>query len=259
MKNAVAEPNGSDALNNAGCRRSGRSVKKNDRTWRRVMHQHAVFGDVIDVVALDFEVEDGFGVGQWNDSADDGRAVECFEMFAFFQLIGADEGLAVLGPEGMIGRCADWLVITLNVDVEDLGGLVLEGAGDDAEVGVVLDWRAGFDRNDFGSAFDAAFGDVDFDRAAGFGLLLFQPHERTQELHVGERAVGLAGEECQLPPRSRIDGVAEGGVLFTGRVLGGNLVADFHLTDLDRFDARCGEPGGVSLWPSGTQSALSGG
>jgi hypothetical protein len=84
------------------------------------MHQYAVFGDVVDVVALDFEVEDGFGVGERDDSADDGGAVEGTQAFALLELIRADEGLAVFGPEGVVGRCADWFVESLDVDVEHL-------------------------------------------------------------------------------------------------------------------------------------------
>jgi hypothetical protein len=63
------------------------------------MHEHAVLRDVIDVVALDFKVEDGFGVGEGDDPADDGGAVESSEVFPFFQFVRADERLAIFGPE----------------------------------------------------------------------------------------------------------------------------------------------------------------
>ena len=70
---------------------------------------------------------------------------------------------------------AAWLVFALDVNVEDLGCLVLERAGDDSQAGTGFDRRARFDSQHFRAPFDAAFRNVNLHRPAHLGLLFFEP------------------------------------------------------------------------------------
>ncbi len=60
------------------------------------MHQYAGFGDVVDVIDLDFEVEDVVGAAARDEATDAGKAAVGFlEMLAGVKCIGPDELLQV--------------------------------------------------------------------------------------------------------------------------------------------------------------------
>ncbi len=90
------------------------------------------------MLAVDFEVEDGVRAGSrgvGNDSDTFTRGVD--QAFAGTQGAGFDEGLAVVGPEGVVGRGADRVVFAGHVQVDDVGGVVLELAGHQVVVSVL--------------------------------------------------------------------------------------------------------------------------
>ena len=131
-----------------------------------IMHQHAIFTDVEDMFAVDFDVVNrlaGFSAGERFKFPS--RVISELQVFADSQVSCCDKLLTVFAPERMAGRGADRLVGALNSQVKNLGVLVGELGGD--EVAVTRDWcRAGTNFADRKVGGDAVFREIDEDRAA---------------------------------------------------------------------------------------------
>jgi hypothetical protein len=94
------------------------------------MHQQVLAGDVIDVLAVHFEVVHGGRGGAGSEGGDRAEpAVGGEEMLAGAELGGGKERAAVLGPETVLGGRADRAVDARHLEVQDLGGLVGVGGG----------------------------------------------------------------------------------------------------------------------------------
>ena len=105
------------------------------------------------MLGVDFEVVDGGGWStSWGDACELREGVVgSAEGFAWEQLTGGDEGLAVFGPEGVVGGGADWFGLAVNVQVEHIARRMLERGGDELAVvaGVPFELRAGLNGNHF--------------------------------------------------------------------------------------------------------------
>jgi hypothetical protein len=91
------------------------------------VYEDAGGGYLVDVLGLDFQVVDWFLGLAGCDVCYLGCAVSGSEAFGWFEVFGLDEGLAVFGPEEVVGGAAYCLSIR-QVDVYGGGGLVVEGA-----------------------------------------------------------------------------------------------------------------------------------
>ncbi len=122
------------------------------------MHQHPITCHVVDVVQVHFEVVDRFWRIAGSDAGDARRTSENSQGFAGAEVAGGDEVLAILAPEGVRRRAADGLGKVREAEVQDLGGVVVEGAGDDAAAagGIVFDGWTCADVEKLGVAVDAA-------------------------------------------------------------------------------------------------------
>ena len=207
------------------------------------MHQYAIAGHAVSVRDGDFEVVDGLWAGSRIDCDHRWRAVEGSQTFAGLEFVGSDELLFIFAPEGMVGGGADGGFQAFDVQVDDLGRVVHELAGDDAVTGAGTRrnrW-AGFDCEYLGVAVDAAFGDGDVRCSADGYFSCIDPRQRSQQCDVGVGTVGLGSAEFDLPPGFRIDVGSQGKVFFAGRVAGFDPGADVDVADRFRSErGRCG-------------------
>ncbi len=71
-----------------------------------IMHQHARAAHMINVIGLDFQIEDHVSAGTLGQRLHFRRAVGRAQRFAWLEFIGANELLPVFAPERVIGSCA---------------------------------------------------------------------------------------------------------------------------------------------------------
>ncbi len=93
------------------------------------MHKCPEFANLVDVLAVDFQVPHAVGAGA-GGVANYRRGAEFSRPnpFARPQLAGLDVVLAVFAPEPVVGGAADRLGGALQVQVDDASGRVLENA-----------------------------------------------------------------------------------------------------------------------------------
>ena len=96
------------------------------------MHQHAAFADAVDMVAFDLDVVNRFRLWPLGYSFNMRCARQCFEGFADAEVDGGDPVVAVARPEGVRGGHAEGFALACELEVVDLAGGVVEGAGDEA-------------------------------------------------------------------------------------------------------------------------------
>lgn len=133
-----------------------------------VVNQHAIVADEVDVFGVDLKVVDSdWRATTWCNVGDLGDGlVGSVEVFALREFTRRDEGLAVFGPERVIGGGADGFGFAVDVQVEDVAGGVAECGGDDlaAIVGVGFDGGTRLDRRDECRAGGSEFGEVELNR-----------------------------------------------------------------------------------------------
>ncbi len=146
------------------------------------MCQQPFATNMIDMFPINFQAVDGLGAGAGDDGGDAGGvAVGGEDFFIGLEGRGGDEVFSGLRPEGVLGRAADRVGGACDVDVDDLGGQVAEGARDDG-VGAGFEGWAGLDGEDLGVARDVHFGQVEPDSCPRFGLGAFDPFEGPEQL-----------------------------------------------------------------------------
>ena len=100
-----------------------------------ILHQQSDITDVVACWPLTSRLYTVSGPAQGDDARHaGGTAVGESSCFSDFQLAGFDEFVAVFAPEGMVVGSADGSGFALGVQVDHVGGGVLEGAGDEGAV-----------------------------------------------------------------------------------------------------------------------------
>lgn len=166
-----------------------------------IMHQHTPAANLVDVLALDFQVVDAVGFGTCGDGLDGYHAVGGrADFFAGLELGGLDEVAAGLTPEGVVRRAADRLRGAFDVDVDQVARRVVgERAGDHmARAGA--DRRTGAEREHLCRAVNPQLGHLQRDFPTRFGTRLLDPRQRTQQFHIQAMPVGLDHVQRQPPP-----------------------------------------------------------
>lgn len=191
---------GNDATNDIGANPGLREIYevRIDELYtvvRSIMHEHAALGDMVDVIDLDFQIEDVVSTGPREELLDAReRTVGFLKMFTGVQFIRPDEFLPVGRPERVVRRRTDGFFFAVDIDIENFGVVMPVRGGDEPvfRSRARSPRRTRLDGKNLGVPLDTAFGDVNWDR-----LPRQPPFERREADTLGTRfwLLGTAGED----------------------------------------------------------------
>ena len=171
--------------------------------------------------------------------------------FAGAEFADFNEGLAVGRPVGVVICNARQFDLIFEFQMNDVGvfvGLVLEGAGDNRAF-AGMDFGAGAEIGHLGVAHRAHFRQLDVNRAAGFGIVLFDPSQWPKQIDPQPQPAFLGHVQTDLAPGGGIG--FDTFDLFTDGIAADEAVADAGV--FDRFVTAGGDPA-QCLWPRMTRA-----
>ncbi len=152
------------------------------------MHQHPIVADVVHVVAVDFEIVDGFGGGAVVDCDDFEGTRFGLNLVAWLKIAQLDPVIFFDRPD-RVRWCAGDRLASCQRELNQIGCRQRDNSGGEDVTGALGDRRTGSDFADGGVGGDFEFGELHEDLSTWNRALLLPERTRTDHLDFDQGTV----------------------------------------------------------------------